>query len=100
TLRSVARRNDRFGKGTIAKVLAGGSSGEISTHGLARIPTFGALRDAPMYEINQYIKALISAGCVEVNPGPYPTLRLSEFGREAIHGRAEVLLDFAEFQGD
>ncbi len=29
---------------------------------------------------------------------PYPTLRLTDFGREAMHGRAEVLLDFAESQ--
>jgi superfamily II DNA helicase RecQ len=97
-LSCVARLNDRFGKGTIARVLAGSSSAEISTHGLGRIPTFGALGDMQLSEINQFIRALISAGCVEVNRAPYPILRLSEFGREVMSGRAEVFLDFAESQ--
>jgi len=97
-LSCIARLNDRFGKGTIAKVLAGSSSAEISTHALARIPTFGALSDTGMSQINQYIKALVAAACVEVNTGSYPTLRLSDFGREVMAGRAEVFLDFAESQ--
>jgi ATP-dependent DNA helicase RecQ len=92
-LSCVARLNDRFGKGTIARVLAGAASVEISTHALARIPTFGALRDVQFSQISHYIRALILAGCLEVNTGPYPTLRLSEFGRQVMGGRAEVLLD-------
>jgi ATP-dependent DNA helicase RecQ len=97
-LSCVARLNDRFGKGTIARVLAGSSSAEISAHGLSRIPTFGVLADMQLSAINQFIRALISAGCVEVNRAPYPILRLSEFGRDVMSGRAEVLLDFAESQ--
>jgi ATP-dependent DNA helicase RecQ len=97
-LSCVARLNDRFGKGTIARVLAGSCSPEISTHGLARIPTFGALADMRLSAINQFIKALISARCLEVNRAPYPILRLSQFGRDVMSGRAEVFLDFAESQ--
>jgi superfamily II DNA helicase RecQ len=95
-LSCIARLNDRFGKGTIARVLAGASSGEISSHALGGLPTFGALRDIELPRINRYIKALILAGCVEVNAGSYPTLRLSEFGREVMHGRAQARLDFGE----
>ena len=97
-LSCIARLNDRFGKGTIARVLAGASSGEIASHALGGLPTFGALRDIELPRINRYIKALILAGCVEVNAGSYPTLRLSEFGREVMHGRAQALLDFGETQ--
>jgi hypothetical protein len=97
-LSCVARLNDRFGKGTIASVLSGASSAEISTHKLAGIPTFGALRDTGLSQIKLFIKALVTAGCVEVNPGPYPTLRLSEFGRDVMQGRADVFLVFAESQ--
>ena len=97
-LSCIARLNDRFGKGTIARVLAGASSGEISNHALGGLPTFGALRDIELKRINQYIKALISSGCVEVSAGSYPTLKLSEFGREVMHGRAQALLDFGETQ--
>ena len=97
-LSCIARLNDRFGKGTIARVLAGVSSGEISSHALGGLPTFGALRDIELPTINRYIKALILAGCVEVNAGSYPTLRLSEFGREVMHGRAQAILDFGETQ--
>src|SRR5262249_51921102 len=64
-LTCVGRLNDRFGKGTIARVLAGASSNDISLHGLERTPGFGALRETRLPEINRFIKALRLAGCLE-----------------------------------
>jgi hypothetical protein len=46
-------------------------------------------------EIIQFIRALIESGCIATDSGAYPTLRLTEQGREVMHGRAEVRLALA-----
>jgi hypothetical protein len=43
-------------------------------------------------DITDYIKALIEADCIRVEKGLYPTVGLTEFGREVMLGRQEVKL--------
>jgi hypothetical protein len=95
-LSCVARLNDRFGKGTIAAVLRGSQSKQVAQHELKRLSTYGLLSDMPHDEIIGYIKALIQAGCIATNRGGYPTLRLTEQGREVMFGRADVRLALAD----
>lgn len=89
-LSCVARMDDRFGKGTVAAVLRGSKSKQVSEHGLDRLSTYGLLSSMSQAEVNNYIKALIDAGCILVRQGMYPTVRLSEIGRRVMKGNTEV----------
>ena len=92
-LSCVARLNGRFGKGTVAAVLRGSTSKQVKEHQLDRLSTYGLLKELTQDDITAYIKALIQAECVVVGRGQYPTVSLSDFGREVMLSRAEVTLD-------
>jgi ATP-dependent DNA helicase RecQ len=92
----VARLNGRFGKGTLASVLRGVVSREITTHNLQGLPTFGSLSDLPARELSGFIKSLIKAGCIAVSNSAYPTLSLTDLGREVMHGSGAVRFELPE----
>ncbi|MEK6321344.1 MAG: RecQ family ATP-dependent DNA helicase [Acidobacteriota bacterium] len=94
-LSCVARLNGRFGKGTVAAVLRGSSAKQVLEHHLERLSTYGLLRDMTLDEITAYVKALIQAGCIGVGRGQYPTVSLTDFGREVMMARAEVMLELS-----
>ena len=95
-LSCVARLNGRFGKGTVAAVLRGSSSKQVIEHHLERLSTYGLLRDMTQDDITVYIKALIQSGCISVGRNQYPTVSLTDFGREVMMSRAEVMLELPE----
>jgi ATP-dependent DNA helicase RecQ len=92
-LSCVARMNGRFGKGTVAAVLHGSRAKQVVENRLDRLSTYGLLKNLSKDEITAYIRALIEAGCITVSSGQYPTISLSELGREVMHDRARVPLD-------
>lgn len=92
-LSCVARVNGRFGKGTIAAVLRGSSSKQVIEHHLDQLSTYGLLRGMRQDEITAYTKALIEAGCIAVGRGAYPTVTLTDYGRQVMTGRAEAMLE-------
>jgi ATP-dependent DNA helicase RecQ len=91
-LSCVARLNGRFGKGTVAAVLRGSSSRQVIEHRLDQFSTYGLLKEMTQDEITAYLKALIQSGCVSVGKGQYPTVSLTDFGREVMLSKAEVML--------
>ena len=95
-LSCVARLNGRFGKGTVAAVLRGSSSKQVIEHHLDQLSTYGLLKEMTQDEITAFVKALIQAGCIAVGRGQYPTVSLTDFGREVMMSRAEVLLELPE----
>lgn len=95
-LSCVARLNGRFGKGTVAAVLRGSSSKQVMEHHLDGLSTYGLLKDMTQVDITGYVKALVQAGCIAVGRGQYPTVSLSDFGREVMMDRAEVTLDLPD----
>jgi superfamily II DNA helicase RecQ len=86
----------RFGKGTVAAVLRGSTSKQVLESKLNQLSTYGLLSDMRQDEITAYIKALIDAACVAVEKGLYPTVSLTDFGREVMHRRAEVMLELPD----
>jgi superfamily II DNA helicase RecQ len=94
-LSCVARVNGRFGKGTIAAVLRGSSSKQVIEHGLDKLSTYGLLRAMTQDVIKAYIKALLEAGCITAGRGAYPTVSLTDFGREVMTARANVMLELS-----
>ena len=91
-LSCVARLNGRFGKGTVAAVLRGSSSRQVIEHRLDQFSTYGLLKEMTQDEITAYLKALIQSGCVSVGKGHYPTVSLTDFGREVMLSKADVML--------
>ena len=95
-LSCVARLNGRFGKGTVAAVLRGSSSRQVINHHLDQLSTYGLLKQLSQDDITAYTKALIDAGCISVGGGEYPTVGLTDFGREVMAARADVALELPE----
>ena len=91
-LSCVARLNGRFGKGTVAAVLRGSSSRQVIEHRLDQLSTYGLLKEMSQDEITAYLRALIQSGCVSIGKGQYPTVSLTDFGREVMLSKAEVML--------
>ncbi len=92
-LSCVARLKNRFGKGTVAAVLRGSSSKQVLENDLDKLSTYGLLSSMTQDEITAFIKALIQADCIAVDRGAYPTVSLTDFGREVMLGRAEAMLE-------
>jgi len=95
-LSCVARLNGRFGKGTVAAVLRGSSSKQVLENHLDQLSTYGLLKEMTQTDITEYVKALIQAGCIAVGRGQYPTVSLTDFGRDVMMSRAEVKLDLPD----
>lgn len=95
-LSCVARMQSRFGKGAVAAVLKGSKSKQVLDNKLDKLSTYGLLKEMSQDEITDFIKALISADCIKVQEGVYPTVGLTDFGREVMLGHQEVMLDLPE----
>jgi superfamily II DNA helicase RecQ len=83
---------NKFGKGTVAAILRGSVSKQVKENNLDKLSTYGLLGYMSQSDITAYIKALIEADCIRVEKGLYPTVGLTEFGREVMLGRQEVKL--------
>ncbi|WP_337174714.1 RecQ family ATP-dependent DNA helicase [Paludisphaera sp.] len=83
-LSGVARAKGRFGKTTVAQMLAGSDSEKMSRGGLQNLSTYGILRNSGLThrDIGCLIDALVTAGMVESQSvGDFkPVVALSEAG--------------------
>jgi ATP-dependent DNA helicase RecQ len=95
-LSCVARLKNRFGKGTLAAVLRGSTSKQVRENQLDNLSTYGLLKTMTQDEITVYIKGLIQSGCIAVQQGAYPTVSLTQYGREVMLGRAEIKMELPE----
>jgi ATP-dependent DNA helicase RecQ len=91
-LACAARLGGRFGKGLLAATLRGSRSAKITQAGLDELSTYGILSGMTQDEIMLYIDALVSAGCLSVAGGTYPTIALTQEGGEVMRERASVRL--------
>ncbi len=91
-LSCAARMQGRFGKNLLAATLRGSRSAKISQAGLDQLSTYGILRDMTQDELLLFIDALISAECLTVAAGAYPTVALTELGSDVMRGRASIQL--------
>jgi len=100
TLSCVARLDGRFGKGVVAGVLRGSRAKNIRAGGLDTLSTYGLLGEYSQDELTRLINALIVAGCVRQGGGAYPTVSLTELGREVMLDRRRVALDLEAVAAD
>nr|MBA2339905.1 RecQ family ATP-dependent DNA helicase [Pyrinomonadaceae bacterium] len=91
-LACAARAEGRFGKGMLAACLRGSRSQKLTQAGLDQLSTYGILSDMTQEEILAFIDALVAAGALRTTGGAYPTVSLTNFGREVMRERASVQL--------
>jgi ATP-dependent DNA helicase RecQ len=95
-LACAARMQGRFGKGMLASTLRGSRARNVLQAGLNELSTYGILDDMTQDELMLYIDAVVSAGCLKVTGGSYPTVSLTALGGEVMRGRANVELALPE----
>jgi ATP-dependent DNA helicase RecQ len=84
-LTGIARAGERYGRFRIVAMLVG-DTGSLPP-ALTSLPTTGSLRHEPAEAIRGWLDASIAAGLVAVSTDQYRTLRLTDRGRDAMHGR-------------
>lgn len=91
-LSCVARMRGRFGKGMVAAVLRGSREKKLLELELDKLSTYGILKGYTQEELTAWCDALVDAGYFAVIPGAYPTVSLTEKGREVMAGRAPAIV--------
>lgn len=86
------RMNGRFGKKTLVGTLRGSAAKQILTARLNELSTYGLLKDMGADELQVYIDALITARCLKVKGGAYPTISTTELGDRVMREQERVIL--------
>jgi len=93
-LACVGRHNGRFGRGRVTEVLAGSRNQAVLSAGLDRSPFHGAMAGRSQPQIRMWVDLLVEDGALETVGDEYPTLRLTERGRQLLgaEGPTELAL--------
>lgn len=90
-LSCMIRTNQRFGKQMIAQVLTGSKNKKVIEFNFHTLPTYGLLSNGSVKEVSEFIEFLISDELIAVEHGTYPTLKVTEKGKEVLLGKENVL---------
>ena len=91
-LACATRMRGRFGKHLLAATLRGSALKNLMQAHLNELSTYGLLRDMRQDDILLYIDALLAARCLQVSPGEYPTISITELGGRVMRERERVEL--------
>jgi ATP-dependent DNA helicase RecQ len=83
----VARADGRCGIGAVADMLRGKEYERTRRMGFTGLSTFGLFEERSEEWVVAVLRALLSAGLVDVSAGDYPVVVLTRAGREVMHGR-------------
>lgn len=89
-LSCVVRMGQKFGKMMTAQVLAGSNNTKIRDFGFHKLPTFGILKPMTQKEIAAFIDYLIAENMLAVQAGQFPTIYVTDLGRDVLMGQLEV----------
>ncbi|MGC6767611.1 DNA helicase RecQ [Enterococcus sp. LJL51] len=89
-LSCVKRMGERFGKGLVAKVLAGSKDQKIDQWGFEKLPTYGLLKERTQKEISQLIDYLTAERYLTPSDGQFPLLSVSNSGVLVLKGEKQV----------
>lgn len=89
-LSCIVRMGQKFGKQLTASVLAGSRSKKVLEFQFQKLPTYGILRTMNAKEISNFIEFLIAEKCIVVNNGQFPTLSISDLGKEVLLGKHSI----------
>lgn len=91
-LSAIIRTGERFGINHVIDVLLGKNTKKIRDLDHDRLPVFGVEKHFQKEEIRHFIMALLSHKLLVKNDGEYPTLGVSELGRDCLKYREKIEL--------
>ncbi|HZN05909.1 MAG TPA: ATP-dependent DNA helicase RecQ [Pyrinomonadaceae bacterium] len=86
------RMNGRFGKKMLTATLRGSAAKQVMEANLNELSTYGLLKDMAQDELQTYVDALITARCLRVKPGAYPTVSTTDLGDRVMREQEKVEL--------
>jgi ATP-dependent DNA helicase RecQ len=96
-LACAARLKGKYGKGTLASVLRGSRAKAVVDARLDQLSTYGLLAHLTQDEIVAWCDALLDAGYLRVTPGAYPTVFLTDEGRDVMLDKSQARLNLERF---
>ncbi|CAH2716174.1 ATP-dependent DNA helicase RecQ [Neobacillus rhizosphaerae] len=90
TMSCVIRMGQRFGKTLIAQVLTGSKNKKVTELGFDRLSTYGIMKDQGAKEVSDFIEFLISQELIAIEQGQFPTLYVSQKGKDILLGKEQV----------
>jgi ATP-dependent DNA helicase RecQ len=85
-LAGVVELRGRFGATHVADVLAGAATGRIGQLGHDRLDAYAALRGEKKSQVRSWIDQLVAQGHLTRSDDEYPTLCITERGRQVLRG--------------
>jgi ATP-dependent DNA helicase RecQ len=89
-LSCVIRTGQRFGKTMIAQVLTGSKNKKVLDFRFHELATYGILSHKSVKEVNDFIEFLISEEYIRVEHGQFPTILVTQLGKEVLLGNISV----------
>jgi len=86
------RMKGRFGKTILAATLRGSAAKNVIQAQLNELSTYGLLKDMRQDDILLYLEVLVSARCLQVSAGEYPTVSITELGERVMRQQEQVEL--------
>jgi ATP-dependent DNA helicase RecQ len=84
--------NGRFGKKLLTATLRGSAAKQVMNANLNELSTYGLLKDMSQDELQLYVDALISAQCLRIKPGAYPTVSTTDLGDRVMREQEQIIL--------
>ncbi|WP_445683295.1 DNA helicase RecQ [Sporosarcina sp. FSL W7-1349] len=89
-LSCVIRMGQRFGKTMIAQVLKGSANKKVVEFGFDKLTTYGLLKSWSVKDISAFIEFIISENYLGVENGQFPTIYVTDQGKEVLLGNVTV----------
>ena len=89
-LSCVIRMGQRFGKTMIAQVLTGSRNKKVKDFGFEKLSTYGIMKDSSAKDVSDFIEFIISESYLGVENGQFPTIYVSENGKDILSGKVKV----------
>lgn len=91
-LSAIARTNQQIGTHALIDILKGSASQEIMEKGYDKIKTFGAGREVPGKDWQDYLLQMLNLGYFEIAYNENNHLKITEAGKKVLFGQEKALL--------